>query len=59
MDWLIAELWLSLGGTGRLHYRLWEESSEQRFVDGKAGSATQSALHAEQTQSEHAQKQRW
>ncbi|KAL3057960.1 hypothetical protein OYC64_010184 [Pagothenia borchgrevinki] len=35
-----------------------ERSRSSQFVTGGAGSASQSALHAEGTQSEHAQKHR-
>lgn len=57
---LIAGVWLGFGGSGRLHQRLWEESSEPRLVvDWKAGSATEPTLHSVQAQSGHAQKQRW
>lgn len=57
---LIAGVWLGFGGSGCLHQRLWEESSEPRLiVDWKTGSAAEPTLHSVQAQSRHAQKQRW
>ncbi|XP_035464823.2 lung adenoma susceptibility protein 2 isoform X4 [Scophthalmus maximus] len=49
---------LGLCGTGRLHRRLRGRLSEVQVVDGKHHSAAWPRLHAEQTQSEHAPKQR-
>lgn len=59
IDRLISELWLRFCCVGCLHCRLWGQSSVQQAIHRKTRSAPQSTLHANQTQSEHAQKQRW